>query len=172
MLKQPFPLGAISTGTLRCVDLIGTFADAVERLAGPEDAGVQAEVREAREMLKTVTPDAHDADTEAGDDCTLGDYVEVLHERLEELAPDYVTFGAAEGDGACFGFWPDMEALEEAVADGEVLKVADRAAVPGTYDGPVMIVNDRGNVTYGVHRVLRDDGRMRFVYWETVWECV
>lgn len=50
----------------------------------------------------------------------VADALELVMNRLNELAPAYVYFGAHEGDGADFGFWPDWESVEADILSGEV----------------------------------------------------
>jgi hypothetical protein len=71
-----------------------------------------------------------------------------LTDALNDIAPVYVHFGANEGDGSDFGFWPSIDSLEEDAEHGNgVIKVSDTAAVPADYSGHVMHVTDHGNVT-------------------------
>lgn len=126
MTKVSF--GTISEGTLRTDDLLEAFASELESL---EPDNVLA--REARE----VNSESEEADY----------IVTELQDALDEHAPPYAYFGTLEGDGAHFGFWPSVDALEMAVLDGEVLKVSDTGDVPDDYVGDVMHVNDHGNVT-------------------------
>lgn len=39
-------------------------------------------------------------------------YFEYLFNQLEEMAPDGYYFGAHEGDGACYGFFPSLDPAE------------------------------------------------------------
>jgi hypothetical protein len=73
--------------------------------------------------------------------------LEDMTECLDALCPDYVTFGAHEGDGADFGFWVAWDSLEDAERSGEILKTGDLSEVPNAYRGYVMKVNDHGNAT-------------------------
>lgn len=79
--------GSVSSGTLRTMDLVdafssvlGTYRPARLRAIEQEFPGEDADEVEAR--------------------------LEALVEALEECAPEGYTFGAHEGDGADFGFWP------------------------------------------------------------------
>jgi len=83
-----FQLGSISTGTLRTEDLLPVFAAAVLRLQ-PETF-LQA------------------AQSPYPDDEQLAYFEHIL----EDLCPPFAYFGALEGDGADFGFWPDWDALD------------------------------------------------------------
>jgi hypothetical protein len=39
--------------------------------------------------------------------------MEALTDGLNNLCPPFVYFGTLEGDGSDFGFWPDMDSLNE-----------------------------------------------------------
>ena len=146
--------GTISHGTLRSEDLLEAFADELDyqRSCG---AAVDAEhgdrLRKLVDAARAVDPEHEDAD----------ELVAELQDALSELAPSYAYFGSTEGDGSDFGFWPDVNALEDAVRDGEVTKVNAGDALP--YDGEYMVVTDHGNVTY----VYVQDGTFH-----EVWSCV
>lgn len=145
LIKPSF--GSVSTGTLKDDDLIGSFVWELEHLyrghrMPPEVKGL---VQAANAWLE---------DPEQPDDTDL---VGGLSDALNNLALSYTYFGSLEGDGADFGFWPDIEQLERAAQDGEVLKLDAGDEPPNGYRGEVMYVNDHGNVTFGYI-----DGRNRF----------
>ena len=60
------------------------------------------------------------------------------------MCPPFVYFGAHPGDGADFGFWPDMEPLEDEIKDsGEY--VNDEWLLRDA--GLIVDINDHGNMT-------------------------
>lgn len=145
LIKPSF--GSVSTGTLKDGDLIDAFTSELEHLYRghrmPPDV---------KSLVQQGNAFGEDSDQPDDDDLT-GD----LQNALNDIALPYSYFGSLEGDGADFGFWPDMEQLERAVQDGEVIKVNDTGDIPAKYRGEVMVVNDHGNVTFGYM-----DGRHRF----------
>jgi len=96
-----FQLGSISTGTLRTLNLLEAFASEAEARCG--DMATKA-VSTARIYLD---PDAIVDDEQAQE--TLDE----LRFLLEDSCPPFVYFGTHPGDGADFGFWPDMNRLDE-----------------------------------------------------------
>jgi hypothetical protein len=83
--------------------------------------------------------------------------VDALFAALDELAAPYSYFGAHEGDGSDYGYWPSLEQAEE-----ECVKVDAGDELPRGTD--VLIVSDHGNATCGhVDR----QGELT-VYWEVV----
>ena len=123
-------VGSISHGTLRTIDLLRAFAFALSYLSG--DYAELVNLADERHEAIDV-----DADNETPEDSEL---VNELIDALNELAPAYCYFGAHEGDGSDFGFWPSMEAIEELPriqnVEGEDVPDEDHA-----------YVNDHGNVT-------------------------
>ena len=136
--EKKVPFGSISTGTLRPQDLVPAFYNALHWLDEKGAKGIVDGV-----PSEAWSDDDHGFWTEE----SCGWIIEELTEALQEFAPPYSYFGAHEGDGADFGFWPAIDAMEDAVRDGELLKVSDTADVPDDYRGEVMLVNDHGNVT-------------------------
>lgn len=123
-------IGTISEGTLRPEDLIPKFLDA----------------------LKTVDPDKAAKLREHGQadlypEAFLEDLVENI---LNDYVPPYCYFGANHGDGACFGVWPDIDALQMDShgkgADVLKLNAGDEWPDVNGYEY-VMVVTDHGNVT-------------------------
>jgi len=135
-------IGTVTRGTLRPQDLIPTFLDLAREYA-PEHY--------AQLCVSPFGPiPAHAAEDEDADwwhSEDAGYLLEELQDLLGESAPAYCYFGAHEGDGSDFGFWPDWSALDDAVHDGDALKVSDLADVPDDWNGPVLVVNDHGNAT-------------------------
>lgn len=83
MAFQNFFLGTVSHGTLRPEDLIEAFGAALDHM-DPENY---------RALSTSISP----IDWEL-----VIEYIEAL----DALAPEGFYFGAHEGDGSDFGFWP------------------------------------------------------------------
>ena len=147
-----FEIGSISTGTLNPEDLLPTFARELERHAPGHALVTAANAIQAREEY----PDCDDNDCA----CDQGscdhrviqgggasELINEIQDELQNYCPPFVTFGAHPGDGADFGFWPDMESLEEALIDPEwTLIDGELYRIPR--DEAVLVhVNDHGNVT-------------------------
>lgn len=100
-------IGSISHGTMRTSDLIGTFAWELEHLTNQtaDDIKLLAECDTWDEANVEDTNDERQEETGA-------QLVEALFNALEEHAPAYCYFGANEGDGSDYGFWPAMDAIE------------------------------------------------------------
>jgi len=166
MNRFPFRLGSISTGTLNTGELLDTFAYAFDHQLRdvPNVAGSQ------RRLIRECK--AYSALIDAGHVNDDGlEYASVLladiMEAMQGFAPAFVRFGAHDGDGADFGYWPDIESLDDAVQAGDVLKVSDLCEVPHLYTGEVMVVNDHGNVTLYAHT-----GDENNPHATEMWSCV
>lgn len=133
-------LGSISHGTLRTEDLLSAFAWELRHIATPDDKASLALCDEA---------DAVDADSDEMAD----ELVNELADALNEYAPPYCYFGAHEGDGSDFGFWPIWESID----DLPTVEDSDGAITLGE---DCKAVNDHGNVT-----VYAGDGTV-------IWDCV
>ena len=98
--------GTVISGTLRDGDLILAFANELSRLASQNPRSPQlglwcALAVSARLMIQNGQ---HIIWPEAGDEM-LSD----LADQLDEFSPRGHSFGAHEGDGADFGYWPCEE---------------------------------------------------------------
>ncbi|MFA6270921.1 MAG: hypothetical protein WC657_06985 [Candidatus Paceibacterota bacterium] len=129
---------------MREEDLIPVFADWLEDLDSLDE--YKELVSESRARVEweegDETPGEEDEHQEQGDGI-----LEDLFDALDLFSPDYCSFGASEGDGACFGWWISSDSLEDDCRYGEVLKVSDLAEVAEDYTGTVLLVNDHGNET-------------------------
>ena len=148
-----FQLGSISTGTLRTEDLLPTFIDAITALGGTLPNDLECVKHMEYTNLPSyasvaVIDDA--ADFWVSDDA--GYDMQALENTLQELCPPFVYFGSLEGDGADFGFWPDMDAIAEALRYKSVA-VEDSAPDGQSHenwieeDSVFIHVTDHGNVT-------------------------
>lgn len=145
-------IGTISHATLRNEDLLEAFSDELERLGkldaveqnSPENAGVNgtfpgfAQWLDAQNHRDKLIEDARTIDPDHEDATEL---VLELMDALNEYAPPYCYFGAIEGDGSDFGFWPCMESVEE------LPKLSDPCEVSKYAGEDCAFVNDHGNVT-------------------------
>lgn len=147
-------IGSISSGTHRPADLIPAFADELERIGKGTALTVFAReaIKRAREWC--VADDEFTADERSDHELTGSELVQDLEECLSDHAPEATYFGAHEGDGADFGFWPCWEALDE------LPTVNDPGDVENHLGEPCKFVNDHGNVT-----VYNADGSV-------AWDCV
>jgi hypothetical protein len=141
-------LGTISHGTLRTQDLLSEFISELEWQVNrngnyfsiPENFG-------ERDKLASLIGEAQDCFSEDGDEIT-GDKEDIAEELVNESLPNalqqfcgpYVYFGAHQGDGSDFGFWPCVESIEElpTVEDSDAAKELGEDCKS---------VNDHGNVT-------------------------
>lgn len=134
-------LGSVSSGTMLTDDLLSAFAPLCKEYGGRKG---QKLAREADNL-----PSSDDRTPEQVEEAD--GILEDMFDLLQEVAPPRCTFGAHEGDGADFGFWPLLDSLEEDAQTGDVLKVGDTSEVPAGYVGEVMQVSDHGNVTLYWH---------------------
>ena len=94
-------IGSISHGTLRTCDLLPVFLDAVEQFA---PAHHEALMVQPFSFIPDYVQD--EEDSEWWDSDEAAEKLEQLTEILQENAPEGTYFGAHEGDGSEFGFWP------------------------------------------------------------------
>jgi len=147
--KERVQIGSIIEGTLRPADLIPAFVEELKRL--DEGGTYQELIGEAENITNYETEDAQFI-------------LEDLSIALDSFSPPYTFFGAANTDGAAFGFWPTIDAAVEDVHFGEILGVDDYGDIPEDYSGIVLYVNDHGNASlYEVK-----DGEIIETYWEVV----
>ena len=134
-----FEIGTISHGTLRTEDLLETFAFALSGF-GPTE--VERSLIGSAERMSAIMEEDNEVSQNEIEEA--GEILNELVDSLNDHAPPYCYFGASEGDGSDFGFWPAIESLEEdARYSDDVLKVSDCSEIPGH----VMLVSDHGNVT-------------------------
>jgi hypothetical protein len=139
-------IGSISTGTLRAEDLLEAFAaELQERIrattwADRGDPSVHERLVFDAQNRYYLDDGRDEREEEASD------LVSELSTALNEYCPPFVYFGALEGDGADYGFWPDVDALEEAMREARSSGMADDATVYlGDY-GVMVQVSDHGNI--------------------------
>lgn len=142
MTKQAM-IGTISHGTGRTIDLLDAFSAELRRILGKEGSESWPYATTLRGADDCVA-EIEETDVEPAD---AGEIVNELIDYLNEFAPPYCYFGSHEGDGSDFGFWPSREAIEDAVADGDLLRVEDAGELPEGYVGEWLLVNDHGNAT-------------------------
>lgn len=94
MMAFPY-IGSVSHGTMRPEDLIPAFMDVLEELAPLTAAAIVAD-------YEAVWSTLGEWDYHPDTPYMLAD----LFEALDCLAPDGYYFGAHEGDGSDYGFWP------------------------------------------------------------------
>ena len=128
-------LGTVSSGTLRSEDLMESFASELKDLSDGNHT------KSGDKLLAEV--DAIDRENyDFEEECHVHDLVEALIEELNERAPAHVYFGTLEGDGADFGFWPDLDfsrcTIGGYIGVGDWVDIKCRAYVS---------VNDHGNTT-------------------------
>lgn len=143
MTTHKAAVGSISHGTLRTPDLLEAFANELEWLT----TSANELVEEARAVLTLDRAGW----SELADSEEASDLVSSMVDALNELAPAYCYFGANEGDGSDFGFWPSMDSIDELPRiqniEGEELPTEDHC-----------YVNDHGNITVYdcAHNVILD----------------
>jgi len=150
-----FQLGSISTGTLRTEDLLPAFTYTMGELTHDPVSNTSKYPTEAMANLwdkaihligtDQVRGHLYDGWTIDPEASGVDDLLKDLADALNELCPPFVYFGTHEGDGADFGFWPDMDSLNEAMQYGDVT-FHDDERILDEHDAIVQ-VSDHGNVT-------------------------
>lgn len=132
---QYLPLGTISEGTMVTEDVGDALVWELSQLRlSREHRKLVREWDKERERLDKR------ADAEQWPDVTLEDLLDELWDAVDDYAPPYCYVGALEGDGACYGVWPDIEYLERnscnvtLAAMGDVVKVNDLAELASRPD--------------------------------------
>lgn len=87
--------GSVSTGTMLSYELIQAFMGVLEDL---DPVAADALAEQYCNVWPTVVYGAQPEE--------LGDLLDELFDALDERAPEGYYFGAHEGDGCDFGFWP------------------------------------------------------------------
>ena len=134
-----FQLGSISTGTLRAEDLLPVFVDTL--------LGIDNSNRGQTHGYPFIYQNAWDSDYDADsywNSAYPNEDLEIVSNLLNELCPPFVYFGTHEGDGADFGFWPDIDGIQETVNIAEC-DASQGISCPD--DGVIIQVSDHGNVT-------------------------
>lgn len=151
--------GSISSGTMRCEDLIPTFASELDALRNGTNRAHQKLATEARNLK--IDAEGYYSDRDAA-----SEVLSELFNALNEYAPDYAYFGSVEGDGADYGFWLDYCFAEEfegaKISDASELDELDTNVV-----NEALCVNDHGNMTLYAAWT-----RGKKTTWREVWSVV
>jgi len=149
-------IGTIIHATLQPSDLLDAFTEALDDLA--ETRAMFDDSRATVELVgHTHDVLAHVETERTGDDAEDWELVEMLADTLQLYAAPGTYFGAHEGDGSDFGFWPDWDYLDS------INHIGDPCELDTMGGGECVYVNDHGNVTY-FERVGDE--------WVSVWACV
>jgi hypothetical protein len=144
------PIGSISSGTMREVDLIPSYLDAADsiRLTAAERKQVQG-IRKEFDGLPLDDADWTDEQQEQ-----VGYMLEELSDILSSHTPDFCYFGSHPGDGADYGVWP---VLDEDMEDNGVFRSSFNPGDSGAGEerqrafeagaSHWLHVNDHGNAT-------------------------
>lgn len=139
---------SVSEGTTKTEDLFENFIWTLKQYKPRRAAelqrewdAIEKEEDEARESGKLGS--VLDRCQEARDEMVNT----TLVDELQELCPDYSYFGGHTSDMSDIGFWPDIEGINRAVQDDEIISVEDTGEIPTKYVGYVVHVNDHGNMT-------------------------
>ena len=148
--------GTVSHATMRPQDLIPAF---LEALKTPTDVTTFNDwVCRLHDdgLIKTFSYQSFSSvlviDEWVDDDSSVwhaeyaDDTLAEIMDALDDIAPPYCYFGAHEGDGSDYGFWPSVESVEAAVQDSE-LESGDELPEHYPEGGLFAVVSDHGNVT-------------------------
>jgi hypothetical protein len=133
-----YPMGSVSSGTMRSEDLYDAFTSA----------------------LKDLDPKRYEAFTEDNqyawgddDDTSMDNAVKDLFDILNEYAAPYFYFGVHPSDGADYGFWFSEESFEDDCRYGTVHKCSELPDMEVTkactwFNAEyIAVVSDHGNIT-------------------------
>ena len=135
MARKHYPMGSISSGTMRKEDLIPAFVDELEYQAGKDDKYHIALCESINEAMENDGYfDGEDSDFD----------LEELFDALNEYSAPYFYFGAHPGDGSDYGWWLDIDAIDATFGG---IKVPCTEEIPEGYEGEALVESDHGNLT-------------------------
>ena len=164
-----YPMGSVSSATMRPEDLIPTFAAELVWRAR-HDKHVSSKTRRAHvklvnEIYRRIEDEREFADDDLGIDGAADDDLDILFDALDAYSAPYFYFGSHPGDGSDYGYWLSESWDEdfESMKDGDIwrhgklapiyrddvpdkIKVDDLSEVPSWFRGEVAVANDHGNV--------------------------
>ena len=155
-----FEIGTVSEGTLRTEDLLPAFADALMAFPLPTILRSFISAHKVDQLVREANGfdwDSEDAEQNASE------LINEIAQEINAMCPPFVYFGSLAGDGACFGFWPDHDEIQEAQRFGTVYE-ADREYIYSDDHGVWTHVNDHGNVMV----LTDDDGKPGNEIWSAV----
>ncbi len=160
-----YPMGSISSGTMRAEDLIPTFCGELSYHAKHDEHVAfktrRAHIKLVKEIEARITDEREFEDTDLGIGGCADDDLDSLFDALGEYAAPYFYFGAHPGDGADYGYWlseswdEDFQTVNPrdagydthgCIIDNGPIQVTDSADIPKGYRGEVAVVSDHGNV--------------------------
>jgi hypothetical protein len=118
---KPFQLGSVLTGTLRTEDLLPIITYTIAELTHDHRSNTSHFNSEAvAEAYDDAIAFMSQPDWSSVPACNYNgvEWINIMAQALNELCPPFVYFGSRPGDGADFGFWPDMDRLFEATRWG------------------------------------------------------
>ncbi len=163
-------IGTVSNATLRSEDLLNAYSEKLSELfeinsgffSLPENFAFRNRICD----LLTDTEACFAENQETGElelieekeqSGEVSEIIQELADTLQEFALPYCYFGSTEGDGACFGFWPDMENAKENV---EFISSPLKEYPPADFEGEWLHVNERGNCTLYVRDGIGNDSEI------------
>ena len=152
-----FNLGTISAGTMRPQDLIPSFLETLDSLGGTIPGDLECGTHIEYTNWPSTDLTTIDDDDPFWDSEEASWDLDALFDALGELAPAYVYFGAHPGDGSDYGFWPDIDSLEDDLRYAEPTDNPEEKIIDNDH---IVQINDHGNVT------------MMTLDREVLWSCV
>ena len=148
---RPASLGSVSSGTLRPQDLLSALSSELEGqtirngafLACPENYPLRDRCAKLIGEAQDSFGDDGETLTEQGEE-HASELIDSLCDCLSEFAPPFAYFGAHEGDGACFGYWANVQGARE---ECEFVSSKRQEYPADDYRGEWLHVNDHGNAT-------------------------
>ena len=136
-------IGTLIHGTLRNEDLIPAFTQELAHLSDGQHPLID-EINQFEWYSEDIRLDISEDQQEYA-----SELVNDLMDALNEYAPAHTYFGAIDGDGSDFGFWPDVDSF--ANCDKHVMKIPSFLRGDSEWFdldcGVIVQVNDHGNVT-------------------------
>jgi hypothetical protein len=143
MTRVKYPIGSVSSGTMRTEDLIDSFAVELRYQMGRVRMSRDQRKRHGALYRECVALGTGDAGSDEYETDEAREILSELFDALDCYSAPYFYFGAHDGDGADYGYWLSSSFVE----DFDGLKVDDTSKVPASYRGEVLQVSDHGNLT-------------------------